>query len=435
MKRIAIFLVAVLFSLALAGCNFDFTTSAVSTPYTTTTTSTSTTSSTTTSTQIDISQIEAEIYQRLYSDLYDQVYAQVVGNISQEEFDTIYAQVVQDSWAKIDTGEIEVTAATVTDMILSVVDNQAKSVIGVSVYAADGTTLQAIGSGVIYKHLDNTYYVVTNNHVVADGEVYMIRFEDGTEVPATLRGVDPLVDLAVLYFTSTEDLPVATFGDSDAVEKGTIVLAVGNPSGYDYFGSVTYGIVSGTDRYFDIDSDGTKDMFVGYIQHDASINAGNSGGALFNLQGEVIGINVIKIADIAIEGMGFAIPSSLVEDICSDIEQYGVSKQKPVLGIEFVDISNPDIISYLFTNYKVTIPSSITSGFYVMNVVSGSSFDGYVEVGDIVTQIGDITITDTTDFVENYSKYRVGDLIDLVLIRNGVTLTFTNIELKPKPEA
>ncbi|MDD3478064.1 MAG: PDZ domain-containing protein, partial [Candidatus Izemoplasmatales bacterium] len=88
-----------------------------------------------------------------------------------------------------------------------------------------------------------------------------------------------------------------------------------------------------------------------------------------------------------------------------------------------------------FAYYGITIPAGITAGFYVEGVTAGASFDGYVQAGDIVTQIGDITITNTADFVENFSKYRVGDLIDLVLIRNGVTLTFTNIELKPKPEA
>lgn len=418
-------------SAVLVGCSVNFTTSA---PTTTTfmTSQTTVTPLITSEVSVDLDQIKADIYQRIYSEMYDEIRAQVIANLSQDEFDRIYNEVVTSLLDKIAAGEIEVTAATVADMILNLAADEATAVVGVSVYNSDGTTLQAIGSGVIYKKLDNTYYVVTNNHVVADGSVYKIRLEDGTEIDATLRGVDSLVDIAVLYFNSNLDLKVVSFGDSSTVEKGTIVVAVGNPSGYEYYRSITMGVVSGTNRYFDIDSDGTKDMFVGYIQHDASINAGNSGGALFNLQGEVIGINVIKIADVAIEGMGFAIPSSLVKDICADIEAYGVSLQKPVLGISFIDISTNR--EYLIES-GVTIPNELTAGFYIDEVVTNSSVDGYVQSGDIIIQIGDITITNTSDFVTQFSKYRVGDLIDIVVIRNGQTLTFSDVELKPRPEA
>lgn len=430
MKKIYIFVSLLLLGFALVGCSFNFSTSETTT--TTFLTSGTTTEVTTGVTSIDLDQIKADVYQRIYESMYDDIRAQVIANLSEDEFNQIYNDVVSSLLDKIDAGEIEVSAQTVLDMILSVATDEAKSVVGVSTYEADGTTLIAIGSGIIYKELNDTYYVVTNNHVVEDGSVYKIVLEDGTEISATLRGVDTLVDVAVLNFSSTLDLTVATFADSDTVEKGTMVLAVGNPSGYDYYGSVTFGIVSGTNRYFDIDSDGTKDMFVGYIQHDASINAGNSGGALFNMQGEVIGINVIKIADVAIEGMGFAIPSSLVADICADIEEYGVSLQKPVLGISFIDIaSNPEY----FTYYNITIPSSITAGFYVSEVVVNSSVYGYVQAGDIIIQIGDIVITNTSDFVTQFSIYRVGDSIDIVVYRNGQTITYTDIILKAKPEA
>ncbi len=430
MKKIYLFLTMLLFVVVLVGCSFDFTTSSTNTT-TFVTSSTTTTPTTTAEIEIDLSQLQADIYQRIYEEMYDEIRAEVTENLSQEQFDIIYNDVVISLLDKIATGEIEVTAATVVEMIYDVVQNEATAVVGVSTYEADGETLVAIGSGVIYKKLDNTYYVVTNNHVVTDGSVYKIVFEDGSEVDATLRGVDSLVDVAVLYFTSTKDLQVVQFADSDILEKGTIVLAVGNPSGYDYYGSITFGIVSGTSRYFDIDSDGTKDMFVGYIQHDASINAGNSGGALFNLQGEVVGINVIKIADVAIEGMGFAIPSSLVEDICADIEQYGVSLQKPVLGISFIDISTNR--EYLIEG-GVSIPSTITAGFYIDEVVLNSSVYGYVEAGDIVVQIGDIEIVSTADFVTRFTIYRVGDLIDIVVYRDGQYITYNDIELKARPE-
>jgi len=431
MKKLSIFISLFLLSVALVGCSVNFSTTATTTT-TFMTSHTTTTPATTSETEIDLDQIKADIYQRIYNEMYDEIRAQVIANLSQDEFDRIYDEVVTSLLDKIASGEITVTAATVADMILNLAADEATAVIGVSSYDSDGETLLSVGSGVIYKKLDNTYYVVTNNHVVEDGSVYKIYLEDGTEIDATLRGVDALVDIAVLYFTSDLDLRVVNFGDSSTVEKGTIVIAVGNPSGYDYYRSVTMGVVSGTNRYFDIDSDGTKDMFVGYIQHDASINAGNSGGALFNLQGEVIGINVIKIADVAIEGMGFAIPSSLVEDICADIEQYGVSLQKPVLGISFIDIAtNRDAL----VESGVVIPEEILAGFYIDEVVTNASVYGYVQPGDIVIQIGDITITNTANFVTQFSKYRVGDIIDIVVYRNGQTITLSDIVLKPRPEA
>lgn len=438
MKKLMILVSSLILVLTLAGCSFTFVTTAntsltTTSPGTTTSATAGTTTATTTATtEIDLDALKQAVYDKIYQELYDQVRAEVIQNLSQERFDEIYNQVISDILDKVASGEITVTAASVIDMIYEVAANEATSVVGVTTYDSAGTSV-AIGSGVIYKHVGEVYYVVTNNHVVEDGSSYEIRFEDGSTVSATLRGVDTLVDVAVLYFTSTNDYTVVNFGNSDTVAQGTIVLAVGNPSGYDYYRSITMGIVSGTNRYFDIDGDNTKDMFVGYIQHDASINAGNSGGALFNLQGEVIGINVIKIAATEIEGMGFAIPSNLVSAICGDIEEYGVSKQKPMLGISFLDISSTTQATWDY--YHITIPQNVTQGFYISAVVANASFDGYVLPGDILTQVGDFTIINTQDFVYNFSKYRVGDIISITLIRNGSVLTFDNIELKSKPEA
>ena len=215
------------------------------------------------------------------------------------------------------------------------------------------------------------------------------------------------------------------------MQKGDIVLAVGNPIGFDYYGSMTMGIVSGLDRYFDIDGNGVKDMFVNYIQHDAAINNGNSGGALFNTDGEVIGINVIKLTATEIEGMGFAIPSNLVSDICDDIEEFGYSKQKPVLGINFVSIKDGEAF---FIQEGITLPAEITAGFYINSVVEGSTLDGYVQPGDILTEIDGIILDDTLDFILDFSIYLVGDEIDITLYRDGEYITYTDIILKGSVE-
>ncbi|HAQ56400.1 MAG TPA: hypothetical protein DCR44_03210 [Acholeplasmatales bacterium] len=425
MKKLLALTAVLLLTATVAGCSFTFTTTSA----TTTAATTTATPATTTEVSIDMDLIRSEIYNRIYAELYDDLYAEVAADLSQARFDEIYAQVMDEVLDKVISGEITVTPLSIIEMIYAVAAGEAEAVVGITAYGAGGNTVST-GSGVLYKHVGDRYYVVTNNHVIEEAASLKVRTPDGEEYTAILRGVDETVDVAVIYFNTSELYETAAFGDSEAVTKGTIVLAVGNPSGFDYYGSMTMGVVSGIDRYFDIDNDAVKDMFVNYIQHDASINAGNSGGALFNLNGEIIGINVIKIAATEIEGMGFAIPSNLVAAICADIEEFGISKVKPVLGITFVDIfDNPDYFDY----YNITLPETITNGFYILSVVENSSFDGYVQAGDIVTQIGVIDIVDTDGFVQEFSQYHVGDIISVTVYRNGEYLTFDNVELKAKP--
>ncbi|MCK4551370.1 MAG: trypsin-like peptidase domain-containing protein [Tenericutes bacterium] len=431
MKKIILSLSLLVVTFGFVGCNIgtftdEPTTTATSTEAPTTYT---TTIPAITSTTLDENMIISEIYNLIYEDLYDEIKAEVIENISQERFDQIYQQVLSDLRSDIESGSITLTAETVVEMILNIEQNSANSVVGIIAYDATGAGLQT-GSGVVYKHVGDKYYVVTNEHVVRDGISIDIYFEDGSTISANLIGVDDLVDVAVLSFISSETYEVSNFADSSQVAKGDIILAVGHPQGFDFYGSITMGIVSGLDRYFDIDGDDINDMFVNYIQHDAAINSGNSGGALFDIYGDVIGLNVIKISATDVEGMGFAIPSNLVAAICSDIEVYGVSLQKPVLGINFLELRGH--IDYLVNTIGASIPNGVTDGFYIYSVVAGASFDGYVEAEDIIVRIGDVDLTTAEDFVLYFSKYLVGDTISISLYRNGTLLTFEDIELKAK---
>jgi len=379
---------------------------------------------------IDINQLREDVYeavyQRLYTELYNQIKADVIQDISEEQIQIIYQDIQDDLLARIASGELDVEAVTVFEKLVELSFTSAQAVVGINNLNSDDLTTST-GSGVIYKKDGQQYYVITNEHVVNDADSIEIQFVDGSTISAELLGVENVVDIAVLRFISEDIYSVAPFGDSDALNKGEFISAVGNPSGFDYFNTMTFGIVSGINRYFDIDDDGTRDMFVNYIQHDAAINAGNSGGALFNMQGEIVGINTLKLVDYSIEGMGFAIPGSLVELIAGDIELYGYSNRTPVLGITFLDIqANKDIIN----QDQQIIPEEINQGFYIQSVVSGSSVDGYVMPGDIVLEIGDIAIENTKQFVEEFSQYIVGDIIDIVIYRGGQTITLTDIELK-----
>jgi serine protease Do len=425
MKKTFIFISLFLVSLVFVSCTTDFgTTIGITTSTQTTTNQTQTTTIGT----VDIDKAISEVYEMIYNDLYEKVKAEVIQNISDEQFDEIYSQVLLELMTKVEDGTITIQPADIIDMIYNVQATKASAVVGIITNDSSGTTLQT-GSGVIYKKVSNTYYVVTNEHVTENGSSYQIYLEDGSTIDATLLGVDALVDLAVLKFISEDEYVTADFADSSLVNKGDIVLAVGNPQGMDFYGTITMGIVSGTDRYFDNDGDGVRDMFVNYIQHDAAINGGNSGGALFNINGDIIGINVIKISATEVEGMGFAIPSNLVSAIVSDIEQYGVSLQKPVLGINFIEIR--DHIDYLITQGAV-IPNGVEDGFYVFAVAEGASFYGYVQADDIILAIDDIVLTTAENFVVDFSRYRVGDTVSITINRNGTVMTIDDIVLKAK---
>jgi S1-C subfamily serine protease len=261
-----------------------------------------------------IDQIYADVYDQIYAELYAELSTSLVAGLDEE----VYAAVLAELESQIASGNISVVINAVQDSIDEVVALASHSVVGVTNYF--DAEAKSLGSGVIYFHdeADDLYYLITNQHVVEDGNNFKVVFEDGTTVVATLLGSDAAVDIAVLSFSGADlvqDIRISPFGDSDLVAKGTMVLAAGNPRGYDFYGSVTLGIVSGTDRIIGTDP-------LGYLQHDAAINSGNSGGPLYNLAGEVIGINVSKYAETDIEGMGFAIPINdaiaVIETIAPD---------------------------------------------------------------------------------------------------------------------
>lgn len=420
MKKITAVLVSMLV-VFLVGCQVNFTT---------TTRTTNTITQTTTTTTIDLSRLYSEVYARIYEELYESVRQEVIANMSQEQFDSLYEQVIGEVSTRIQNGEITVSPQTVIERLITVANESADTVVGISNYDASGN-LVGTGSGVLYKRVGDKYYVITNEHVVKDGTTFEVVFEDGSTVQAILRGFDALVDIAVLYFTSSETYPIATFGNSDNVQKGDLILAVGNPSGFKYYGSATFGIVSGIERYFDTDGDGARDMFVNYIQHDAAINKGNSGGALFDLNGNVIGINVIKISSVEIEGMGFAIPSGLAATLADEIIEFGSSNRMVYLGVGFYDLSS--LTAEDRASLVPPIPSNLTKGFYVISTDSRGSLFGSVQQGDVILQVGTIVVENSVQFVkERFATYRVGDVISIVIWRNGETLTIENIVLKSR---
>ncbi|MBQ2915824.1 MAG: trypsin-like peptidase domain-containing protein [Clostridia bacterium] len=265
---------------------------------------------------------------------------------------------------------------------------------------------ESTGSGII---LSADGYIATNYHVVSyydeyENVIISVILEDGTELEAELIGGDEANDLAVIKAnTNGLELPAATIGRSSELQVGEIVVAIGNPLGTQFAGTVTMGIVSALDR--NISSENTAETL---IQTDAAINPGNSGGALINSKGEVIGITSSKIADTDVEGLGFAIPMDFANPIIKDIIEYGYVKDRPATGISGQTISASMARYYGFP-----------TGVLVTDVATDSGADiAGIQEYDIITEINGVAISSMSDIQEINETHKVGDIIQVTFYRN-----------------
>lgn len=260
------------------------------------------------------------------------------------------------------------------------------------------------GSGIILR---SDGYIVTNSHVIGDSNKYEVSVitSDGKTYDAKVVGFDVKSDLAVLKIDAT-GLPECELGDSSQLVLGDYVIAIGNPGGRQFAGSVTMGIVSGVDRIIDTDNtESTSAMR--YIQTDAAINPGNSGGALVNMYGQVIGVNTAKIAATGYEGMGFAIPSVKVKEIVSDLIEFGYVEGRVKLGITCVTISSA---------YE---SQGIPAGLQIYDINSDSDMNGKVQKYDIITHCEGKRITDLSQLQDIMFEKKPGDTIKLTIYRPG----------------
>jgi 2-alkenal reductase len=252
-------------------------------------------------------------------------------------------------------------------------------------------------------------YLLTNNHVVEGTKEVKIVLSDGTEQNASIVGRDQYSDIAVLK--SGGGVPaVATLGNSDKLDPGESVIAIGSPLG-NFKNTVTVGVVSAMGRSIDT---GNGYQIEDLIQTDAAINHGNSGGPLVDLAGEVIGINTLVVrnsgmGDVA-EGLGFAIPINTAQVIAEQIIQQGYFS-RPYMGIQFQSI-NPDIAA------QYNLPAQW--GAYIVKVVANSpANDAGLKQGDIITKIGNTAIDETHSYVNTLFTFKPGDQITLTVLRDG----------------
>ena len=278
-------------------------------------------------------------------------------------------------------------------------------------YGGSERVATGAGSGIIVGKTDDELLILTNNHVIEDAEELSVQFVNEKSVDAKVKGSSAKKDVAVITVkladldaATVESIKIATLGDSKELKVGNGIIAIGNALGYGQ--SVTTGVVSALDREVSIDSVKTK-----MIQIDAAINGGNSGGALLNSRGEVVGINSAKYSSsvtetsASIEGMGFAIPISDVKDLITSLMNGEEDNTDVTVGVE----------GYMITEDQSEI-YHMPVGFYISKIVEGSGADkANLEIGNIITAIDGKEVKDFSDLTDALEEKRKGDKITLTV--------------------
>lgn len=273
---------------------------------------------------------------------------------------------------------------------------------------------QASGSGVI---ISSDGYIVTNNHVVEKADEINITLNDNREFSARVIGLDPTTDLALLKIDAT-DLPTLVIGDSEALKVGEWVLAVGNP--FNLTSTVTAGIVSAKARQLGASQNGIES----FIQTDAAINAGNSGGALVNARGELVGINAMLYSQTGnFTGYGFAIPTTIMKKVVTDLKEYG-TVQRALIGISGLDL-NKYIDSEKQKDEKFSKDFGTNEGIYVAEVAEGGAAkEAGIEDGDVIVSVDGKKVSKMSELQEAITQYRPGEKVVIGVIRDKKSKSF-----------
>ena len=312
-----------------------------------------------------------------------------------------------------DTSKIVSTGSQDSSTIKSVVEQCANSVVEIqteSVTNGSNPFQQYVssgaGSGVI---LTQDGYIVTNHHVIEDANSITVRTRSGDEYNASLVGSDEQSDLAVLKIDATGLTP-AVLGDSTTLEVGDLAIAIGNPLG-ELGGSVTSGIISALDREMTIDG-----QTMTLLQTDAAVNPGNSGGGLFNANGDLIGIVNAKSSGENVEGIGFAIPISTATDIIDELIANGEVTSRPTLGVSLYNVEDEMTASQLGVD---------STGVYIVQIVDGGAADNAgLRSGDRIVSVDGSEVSSASDVRAALNKHKIGESISITVERNGQTRDF-----------
>ena len=305
---------------------------------------------------------------------------------------------------------------TVSEIGLSTgINNVYDSVVVVQNYKNDKSN--GIGSGFIYN---NDGYIMTNSHVIEGATSIKVILMSGDVVEASVIGDDEYADIAVIKIDKKYVSKVATLGSSDAINVGDTVFTIGSPISSEYYGTVTRGILSGKNRLVNVTVESSNDWIMNVMQTDAAINPGNSGGPLCNANGDVIGINSMKLVQSQVEGMGFAIP---IEDAISYANMIvnGEKIKRSYLGLRMVNVSS----TYNFANEDIKIDSKVISGVAIIEILKdGPCNNTGLKKGDVITKIGDYNIKTVAELRYHLYKYKPNDKINIVVNRNGKVMSY-----------
>lgn len=314
------------------------------------------------------------------------------------------------------------TVATfIPNSLADVVNRTADSVVEITQYSTSTSmfsqnyTQEGNGSGVI---ISTDGYILTNNHVISGAEKISVRLKNGEEYEAKLIGKDSKTDIAIIKIDA-KDLTTAKIGDSSKALVGDFVLAIGNPLGQ-LGGTVTYGYISALEREITIEG-----STMNLMQFDAAVNPGNSGGGLFNANGELIAIVSAKSTGYDVEGLGFAIPVNDVSTVINDILTHGYATNRPFLGVSMSDSaysSGNNPYGGLFSMFF----QQIQYGASVVEVLEDSPAEkAGIEAGDIIVSIDGKVVSSSSEATSEIANHNVGDEIEIGLIRDGRTKTVT----------
>lgn len=300
------------------------------------------------------------------------------------------------------------TNSTETLSVPAIVKKVSSSVVAISTkstsvsgrFGGQSAQTEGVGTGIIFSEEG---YILTNYHVISGAQNITVLLIDGKEVSAKVINYDAAADVAVIKLDGNIKVPgVAEFGDSDMLEVGESVVAIGNPLGKEFVGSVTAGVVSAINRQVSIENKDLK-----FIQTDAAINPGNSGGPLVNTKGQVIGINTAKIGQEGVEGLGFAIPINTVNPKMDSLV-------KPILKI---GVSCRDITEEISKEYNIPV------GVYVSEIQEFSAAEkAGIMPGDIIVQFGGQKVKTVDELNKIKATHKANDVVKVELVRNGKTV-------------
>ncbi len=328
----------------------------------------------------------------------------VIGTILVTHYIPIKTEVVEKTVKEVNITE--------TNTIREAVDKIYDAVVLIQSYK--NNTLIGTGTGFIYKKDNKSGYVMTNNHVIEGATSVKIITSKGKTIDATIMGGDQYSDIAVLTINKDEVLAVAEIGNTADCSIGDTLFTVGSPLGDEYMGTVTKGILSGKDRTITVTVNNANFMME-VLQTDAAINPGNSGGPLANINGEVIGVNSMKLVKDEVEGMGFAIPIELAMASAAHLEK-GEEIKHPIIGLELTEVSN----SYLLYQNKILLDKDFEKGVVVISVSDNmpASVAGFKK-GDVILAIDNVEISNLAHFRYVLYKYNINDTIEIKYYRDG----------------